>query len=300
MYYCTLKVMVMCGILYVEVNGMELLQLRYFCEAARCENFSQTAKRHGVPPSDVSQSVKRLERELGETLFDREVNRLRLNSRGRAFWERVEPALTLLEEARVAVRQGNKRELHLAINVNRRLVMQAVDAYRRQYADVDIVIRHGVDPAEGGFDLLIAEEGLPHAWERREILSEEIMLAVAKHTPLAAKETIDADDLRACAFITMGSGSNLCRLTEQICRSFDVTPRIALQSDDPFYIRRCVDLGLGVAFVPSVSWQGQFPEGIVLRRVGGVFRHTCVYWREETMRDHVRAFLGMLVKECKG
>ena len=43
---------------------MELLQLMYFCDAAETENFSRTAKKYHVPPSDISQSIKRLELEL--------------------------------------------------------------------------------------------------------------------------------------------------------------------------------------------------------------------------------------------
>ena len=43
---------------------MELLQLKYFRDAAETENFSATAKNFGVPASDISQSIKRLEKEL--------------------------------------------------------------------------------------------------------------------------------------------------------------------------------------------------------------------------------------------
>ena len=48
---------------------MELLQLKYFCDAAHTENFSATAKKFGVPTSAVSQSISRLEKELGSIFF---------------------------------------------------------------------------------------------------------------------------------------------------------------------------------------------------------------------------------------
>ncbi len=48
---------------------MEVLQLRYFCDSARTQNFSLTAKKFMVPPSAVSQSIRRLEKELGFVLF---------------------------------------------------------------------------------------------------------------------------------------------------------------------------------------------------------------------------------------
>ena len=47
---------------------MELLQLTYFCHAAETESFAKTAREMGVPAAGISQSVKRLETELGATL----------------------------------------------------------------------------------------------------------------------------------------------------------------------------------------------------------------------------------------
>ncbi len=278
---------------------MELLQLRYFCAAAENENFSKTAKRFGVPPSDVSQSIKRLETELGVMLFDRRNNSLLLNERGRVFAEKAREALTLLKEGcALAQTAGAAGQLRLSINSNRRVVMQAVDVYRRQYPDVDIVIRHGV--VDDDFHLMIAGDGVADgALERRRILSEEIVLAVSKDSPLAKKARITAEDLAECAFITMGRDSNLYKQTETICRHYGVVPRIALVSDDPFYIRRCVDLGLGVAFVPSVSWQGQFSETVVLRSIGDWRRHTYVYWKAKEERACVRDFLDILIAECE-
>ena len=44
---------------------MELLQLRYFYESAKNENFAKTAEKYMVPASSISASVKRLEEELG-------------------------------------------------------------------------------------------------------------------------------------------------------------------------------------------------------------------------------------------
>ena len=61
---------------------MELLQLRYFYESAKNENFAKTAEKYMVPPSSVSASVKRLEDELGCKLFDRRSNRITLNENG--------------------------------------------------------------------------------------------------------------------------------------------------------------------------------------------------------------------------
>ena len=69
---------------------MEFLQLRYFYESAKNESFALTAKKHMVPTSSVSASVKRLENELGTKLFDRSSNRITLNEKGFVFFGMVE------------------------------------------------------------------------------------------------------------------------------------------------------------------------------------------------------------------
>ena len=61
---------------------MEILQLRYFYESAKSQNFTVTAKKYMVPVSAVSSSIKRLEKELGCQLFDRDTNRIRLTIMG--------------------------------------------------------------------------------------------------------------------------------------------------------------------------------------------------------------------------
>ena len=79
---------------------MELLQLTYFCDAAETENFSQTAKTYRVPTSNISQSIHRLETELGVLLFDRLANRVSLNDNGRFFYTNIKSALTMIGDAK--------------------------------------------------------------------------------------------------------------------------------------------------------------------------------------------------------
>ena len=87
---------------------MELLQLKYFCDAAESENFSKTAKKFGVPASNISQSIHRLEKEFGITFFDRTANRIKLNRQGKIFYEDTRKALLLLEGVKEKIDIGSK------------------------------------------------------------------------------------------------------------------------------------------------------------------------------------------------
>ena len=72
---------------------MELLQLRYFKDAAELENFSMVAKKNMVPQPSISKTIGKLEDELGVLLFDRQGKRIVLNDNGKFFYEKVSAAL---------------------------------------------------------------------------------------------------------------------------------------------------------------------------------------------------------------
>lgn len=75
---------------------MELLQLRYFVAAAREENVTRAAQKLHIAQPALSQSIARLEEEMGVRLFDRVGKRIRLNAAGRELLRTVEPMLASL------------------------------------------------------------------------------------------------------------------------------------------------------------------------------------------------------------
>jgi len=276
---------------------MELLQLRYFCDAAETENFSRTAQKHQVPPSDVSQSIKRLETELSVKLFDRTANRIVLNARGKAFYQKVKQALLLLEDAGAeATDHEDSGELRLSIRTNRRIVMQTVRNFRQLHPDVDVLTTHQLHSDPGDFHLMIGDETLAESgFRRRKLLSEDVYLAMSRSNPISAGEGMDAGALSAGPFISLGPGNRLHDITLEACRKWGFEPHIAIQSEDPFYIRKCVELNLGVAVIPAVSWKGQISDSICLRKIDGFQRNTYVYWDEKKyVPACAKMFLEML------
>ena len=281
---------------------MELLQLKYFCDAATTENFSQTAKKFEVPPSDVSQSIRRLERELATPLFIRRANSITISESGREFYQRVSKALSLIDEAKAILSDdASKGKIKLCINTNRRVVMEVVEKYRRIYPDVEIVTNHFVDPLADEFDLIIeSDDPRLSEYSRSLIVSEDIALAMRIDNPLAENDLIDVHSLVNVPFVTMSDKSSIYHITLAICRDHGFMPRIAMQSDDPFYVRKCVELGLGVAFVPSYSWQGQFSDSVLLKPISGYKRNTYIYTNpQKHIPGCAKAFLKMLKEEIK-
>lgn len=280
---------------------MELLQLKYFCHAAETENFSKTARVFMVPPSNISQSIKRLEKELGQPLFDRRANRISLNESGQEFYRHAKAALEELRRAAEQLKEAKRLpHLKICIKVNRRITMQAVEKFRRAHPEVDLIVRHHADREDERFDLIIdsADHG-EEGYQAAELLSEEIVLAVRDDAPISQIKSLTAEDLLDQPFITMNSGDSIHIITREVCRSMGFEPRIAIQSDDPFYIRQCVELGLGVSVIPALSWRGQFSNRVLFKRLTGSVRKTYVCYPKTRSSPTASTFIKLLIAEFK-
>ncbi|MBQ7096536.1 MAG: LysR family transcriptional regulator [Clostridia bacterium] len=275
---------------------MELLQLKYFCDAAETQNFSKTAKEFGVPPSNISQCIKRLETELGTKLFGRCSNSIVLNEKGQYFYTEIADALNIIERAKKEIgAEAGRDEIKICIMAARRIVMLAVEQFMKSFPQVSIVISHKYSKNEE-YDLVINDdlfeaEGL----ERKVIISEEIALALQNVHRLNKREHITVDELKTENFISMNSENSLCRVTKKFCDEQGFAPNNVIQIDDPFYMRKCVELGLGVAFVPTLSWKGMFDSSVTLKKIIGFSRNICAYRRNKYVSRVAETFLDVLI-----
>lgn len=287
------------NVIAVIIFCMELLQLRKFCDAAQTENFSLTAKNFDVPTSDISQSIKRLERELGVPLFTRQGNRISVNRRGAELAKSAAQALSLLDRAvSAATDDGECGEISICINTNRRIVMCAVERFKKEYPNISVKTKLFCDASTEDFDLLISADTPPDGYDGVRMLSEKMAIAINRADPLYS-DGIDIPALRETPFIAMNESSSIHKLTFELCERAGFKPRIAVQSDDPYYIRKCVELGLGVAIVPMLSWKGQFSDNTALAPIAGCTRDTYAYTNSKRYTSLcTKRFVELLTEVC--
>src|SRR6202158_790977 len=98
---------------------MDLAQLEVFLAVAREGGFSRAADKLYRTQSAVSQSVRKLETEIGESLFDRSSREGLLTDAGRVLQEYAERLLNLRDDATGALeelRQLPRGKLTIAAN----------------------------------------------------------------------------------------------------------------------------------------------------------------------------------------
>ena len=273
---------------------MELLQLKYFCDAAQTQNFSKTAKKFLVPPSNISQTIKRLENELETPLFERHANKIKLNDSGLLFYKNAKSALDLLENAKKSLNNSHKTEpIKINIHITRRVVMEVIESFRKIYPELSFITAHNNNQISHEFDIIVTDRELDLPYSKTKAAEENFLLAYNKNT-FAFNSNIISSELEKLPFITMSIGSSIYENTLSICNSLGFSPNIVLQSEDPFYIRKCVELGLGIAIIPELSWHGQFSENIALKNIGDFKRKIYVY-KKYSMNEFANKFYDMLL-----
>ncbi len=243
---------------------MELLQLRYFQAIARFESVTQAAKLFQVPQSAMSQSLSRLEKELGDVkLFDRKNNRIYLNESGQIFLKYVNEALLALDNGVKTLSLPQDKiagVINLLVLENSRFVISCVSKFKNQYPDVSFYICHDFYSDEiSNYDICVAASPSYRQMNRSlPLIKEPMVLAVCDSHPLAERKSVNLSDLSEEKFITQSARSSMYMLTIERCRTAGFEPKISISCDDPYYIRKYVSEGMGITIAPSVSWAGRF------------------------------------------
>ena len=121
---------------------MELQQLKYFLVLAGIENVTKAAESLNIAQPALSQSIKRLEKELGVPLFERTGRRLHLNEAGRFFEEKVKPLMQTLDALPRQVQDISgmvKRTVRVSALSASQLSTEIIIAYRELHPEVNFI-----------------------------------------------------------------------------------------------------------------------------------------------------------------
>ncbi|WP_213527706.1 LysR family transcriptional regulator [Paenibacillus sp. J31TS4] len=237
---------------------MELLQLRYFVTVARLEHMTKAAQELVIAQPALSKTISRLEEDVGIPLFDRRGGRFRLNTFGKAFLDKVEKALSLLEEGRKEVSELaglDQGSIHLATSTLDRLT-DPLGEFLALHPEVNFRITqasmeemtHLVEAGE--VDMCFT----PMPIDRPDIsgvsvLKEAIYLAVPQGHRFAGRKSIRLNELAGDPFIGYKEGFPFQKMNDLLFQEAGITPNFVCRVDEPASIASLVRAGLGVALV---------------------------------------------------
>lgn len=247
---------------------MELHQLRYVLAVADTGNFTRAAERSNITQPSLSQQIINLEREVGHKLFHRLGRKAVLTEAGAVFMERARRILFEVENAAKELSDhpalGRRITVGAIPTVAPYLLPRLIRRCRKRYPNLQIDVRedfrshllHSV--IEGELDLAIA--ALPVKDQRLSVeplLTEPLLLVVARSHPFAQQTEVHAADLAKENFVILGTSSSLASQIRSFCGDHHFEPRIGFRCAQVATVKALVALGVGISILPRVA---QAPE----------------------------------------
>ena len=243
---------------------MELLQLRYFLAVAESEHMTSTAKLLHIAQPALTQSIHRLEQELGVSLFERAGRGIRLSPAGAYVRDRVKPAMETLENVARDVQlfqQGEQGVVRVGVHAASGVAIDGIAAYSELNPHVSFEITQ--DERERHRDVIVTtitprgSSTVENAVEKTPF-SERIGIVVPASSALG--DTASLADFANERFIALAGSRRFREVCDTFCARRAFTPHIAFESDHPLVVKKMIGLGLGVGFWPDHSWGDLDPK----------------------------------------
>ncbi|HEY4902342.1 MAG TPA: LysR family transcriptional regulator [Candidatus Sulfotelmatobacter sp.] len=285
---------------------MELSQLEVFLAIAREGRFSRAAEKLHRTQSAVSQTIHKLEEELGESLFDRSSREGVLTDAGRVLHEYAEKLINLRQEATESLtelRELQKGKLVIAANEFTSLYLLAVLAeFRRLHPMIKITVQRSLgshipdDVLRYGAELgVLSYEPQEPGLHSVVVYLDELVFVVPPNHPLAGAAQVSIRQLGAESFVAHIVSSPY---REKVLQSFKAhkTPlHMDLELPTLQAIKQFVALGNGVAFVPEISVDTELARGelvrIPVRELQLKRKLRLIYRKQASISHAARAFL---------
>ncbi len=253
---------------------MELSQLRTFREVAAALSFTRAAQKLNMTQSAVSHQIKSLERELGEPLFIRAKRGVRLSDAGQLALNYADRIIEEADALRERIRgddhepRGRVRAA-AATQAFVHLFAWLFESFMRDHARVELSFRTTVSTEQTVLDILngaadVGFASLPvysPALQVTELFEDELGLVVAPHHRLAGDGEVSVEDMRRARFILFEQGASIRRATDAFFKRVDLSPDLALESNDTYFIKLMVEHGVGVSLMPSWAVREEVEAG---------------------------------------
>jgi len=285
---------------------MDLGQLEVFLTVTREGKFSRAAEKLHRTQSAVSQSIHKLEEDVGELLFDRSSRDGGLTDAGRVLQEYAERLLNLRNDASGALaelRELQRGKLAIAANEFTALYLLPVLAeFRRLHPMIRIMVQRSLGSHIPGDVLRHTSELGVLTYDPEEpqlhtivVYLDELIFVVPPTHPLAAESQVSIRQLGAESFVAHIVSSPYREKVIQTFKRHKTPLHMDIELPTLQAIKRFVAMGNGVALLPEISVENELTRGELVRipvRELRLHRKLRLVYRKAASISHAaRAFL---------
>lgn len=254
---------------------MNFEQLKQFICIVENKTYLEAAEIFHISQSALSKSIMRLEKELDTKLFDRTSRNVELTSDGKTFYKDAKILIEQYHQTLNHLKTNQKEKLVLAtlpiinqydlnsiikkLHTHYQLIINECEEHQLQ----DIIDHKNCDLA------IIRENSIDYKnYQAIKIASDELVVLMSKHHPLANKKRIAFNDLKNELFLCMPKHTYVHQLFINLCNDYQFEPNIIMN-----------------ARVESLISSLQENQGIslLMKRSLDVFKHPNVIYKSLTI-----------------
>lgn len=245
---------------------MYLPYLDYFRSVAKYESMTKAADHLHISQPALSQTIIKLEDELGVQLFHRSKGRLSLTVAGKLYYECVERAFSELEKGarQMQTFHAASREAITVISTFPHLLCEIVNRYASP--GIGLTINPFVYSMNQSIQKLIHRSAsfaiLPfcrpkqynlegEVLRQHKVMEEPLLVVVGRNHPLAALGTISLNDLKCDQFVVNEQNFDQESFLSIFSAATDYLPQILLNSNETRMINPLVGTGKAVYLAPA-------------------------------------------------
>lgn len=246
---------------------MDLRQMRYFVAVAEELHFGRAARRLNIAQPPLSQTIRRLETDLGVDLFDRTRRSVDLTPAGRVFLQEARRTLMQAELAgKMARRAGSKvSEVRVSFigQALFRILPELLVRYRVAAPNVHVRLLENSSAEQlagilaGDFDIgIVSSVGVTLTSECDSLIVERapFVAAVPADWPVAKAKAISPADLARLPFISpprqyAAMSTNLASMFQDI----GLMPQVTQEATQVSTVLSLVGAGLGCSIVMATA-----------------------------------------------
>ena len=250
---------------------MTLSEFRYIVAVAKELHFGRAAEKCFVSQPTLSVAVKKIEDELGVTLFERHQHEVSITAIGKTIIKQAEVILNETNTLKELAKQNKDElsgELKLGViyTIGPYLLPKLIPVIHKQVSDLVLIIEEDYTEIlskklkAGEIDIAILANPFEQPGIKTEVLYQEpFMVALPCNHPLTKKKKLNAEDLLDDTMLLLKSGNCFRDQVVKVCPSC-ISPvgknkqlQKTLQSSSIETIRQMVAAGAGITILPSSS-----------------------------------------------
>lgn len=275
---------------------MNLRDLHYFVVLAEVMHFGEAAKRCHISQPTLSMQIRKLEEELGLSLFERNNKQVMLTEGGRGLLVRAQQILTEVSEMKELARQSSdpySGELHLGVipTLAPYLLPHIMPKIQTAFPKLRVWLveekthRLVEKLATGQLDAALMATPISEDFSKQILFEEPFYFVSAKNGNSKKRSEMQIHDLIEQQVMLLEEGHCLREQAMAICQLAKAEEMADFTATSLETLRFMVQAGMGATLLPALSiYENKRDLEITPFANPAPFRTIALYWRPGTAR----------------